>query len=71
MDENQRNFTGVFIPAAIYENEELSWSDKILWAEIQALSGKTACRASNAHFAKHLKSTEHNISKSIAKLKNK
>lgn len=69
MDENQRNFTGVFIPAEIYENEELSWSDKILWAEIQALSGKTACRASNAHFAKHLKSTEHTISKSIAKLK--
>ena len=69
MDENQRKFTGIFIPAEIYENQDLLWIDKLLWAEIQALSGSGTCRASNAHFAKHLKCTEHCVSQSISKLK--
>lgn len=69
MDENQRKFTGVFIPAEIYENQEISWLQKILWCEIQALSGSDCCYASNAHFAKHLGISEINVSKHIAVLK--
>lgn len=69
MDENQRKFTGVFIPAEIYENQDISWIQKILWCEIQALSGSDCCYASNAHFAKHLGISEINISKHISVLK--
>lgn len=69
MDENQRKFTGVFIPAEIYENQDISWIQKILWCEIQALSGSDYCYASNAHFAEHLGISEINISKHISVLK--
>ena len=69
MDENQRKFTGVFIPAEIYENQEISWIQKILWCEIQALSGTDYCYASNAHFAEHLGISEINVSKHISVLK--
>lgn len=69
MDENQRKFTGVFIPAEIYENQDISWIQKILWCEIQALSGSDFCYASNAHFAKHLGISEINVSKHISVLK--
>lgn len=69
MDENQRKFTGVFIPAEIYENQELSWTDKILWAEIQALSGSDCCYANNTHFAKHLGIDERNVIKHLSVLK--
>jgi biotin operon repressor len=69
MDENQRKFTGVFIPADIYENQDISWIQKILWCEIQALSGSDYCYASNAHFAEHLGISEINVSKHISVLK--
>lgn len=69
MDENQRKFTGVFIPAEIYENKEISWIQKILWCEIQALSGSDCCYASNAHFAEHLGIDERNVIKHISVLK--
>ncbi len=69
MDENQRKFTGVFIPAEIYENKDISWIQKILWCEIQALSGSDYCYASNAHFAEHLGISEINVSKHISVLK--
>ena len=69
MEDNQRKFTGVFIPAEIYENQELSCTDKILWAEIQALSGSDYCFASNAHFAKHLGISPINVSKHLSILK--
>lgn len=69
MEENQRKFTGVFIPAEIYENQEISWVQKILWCEIQALSGSGCCYASNAHFAKHLGIDERNVIKHISILK--
>lgn len=69
MDENQRKFTGVFIPAEIYENQELSWTDKILWGTIKELAGDKSCQASNCFLAQCLKISETNISKSISKLK--
>ena len=67
--ENDRRFTGVFIPAEIYLNPELSWTEKALWCEVQALSGPGYCFANNAHFAKHLGISEVNVSKHLSKLK--
>lgn len=69
MDENQRNFTGVFIPAEIYKNQKLSWTDKVLWGTIKELTNNKSCQASNCFLAQCLKISETNISKSISKLK--
>lgn len=67
--ENEKKFTGVFIPAHIYEMEELSWQEKILWCEIQALAGNGVCYASNEYFAKKFHSSPVRISHIISKLK--
>lgn len=67
MDE--RNFTGVFIPAKLYLDTNLSWIEKILIVEIEALtSEKEPCKASNEHFAKHLGITKGRVSKIISSL---
>lgn len=62
MAEN-RPFKGVWIPAGIYENEELGWTEKILLIEIESLSSLGECYALNAHFAKHLHLSKDRISK--------
>lgn len=69
MESQENKFTGVFIPAAIYEMEEISWAEKILWCEICALAGKDTCYATNEYFAKKYKTTPEKISARISKLK--
>ena len=69
MESTEKKFTGVFIPVGIYEMEDLSWSEKILWCEIQALSGKGCCYASNDYFANKFHTTPEKISTKISKLK--
>jgi DNA-binding transcriptional ArsR family regulator len=62
-------FKGVWIPAEIWECEELTWMEKCLCAEIYALDGPDGCYASNAHFAMRFGSSEKSISNQIAKLR--
>lgn len=69
MESQKNKFTGVFIPAAIYEMEEISWAEKILWCEICALAGNDVCYANNEYFAKKYKTTPEKISVKITKLK--
>jgi DNA-binding Lrp family transcriptional regulator len=65
----QRAFKGIWIPAEIWLNPELSVQDKILWAEIDSLDGKDGCFASNAYLAKFMKLSEDRIKEIITKLK--
>ena len=67
--ENQKKFTGVFIPASIFNMQELSWKEKILWCEIQALAGDDVCFATNEYFAEQFNTTPSKISNIISKLK--
>lgn len=67
MAEN-RPFKGVWIPAGIYENEELGWTEKMLLIEIESLSSLGECYALNAHFAKHLNLSKDRISKVLTSL---
>ena len=65
----ERKFTGVFIPAKLYLDTNLSWIEKILIVEIEALTTKDKpCIASNEHFAKHLGISKDRISKIISSL---
>ena len=67
--ENQKKFTGIFIPAAIFNMQELSWKEKIIWCEIQALAGDDVCFATNEYFAEQFNTTPSKISNIISKLK--
>ena len=65
----QREFTGVFIPAHNWEHPELTSSEKMMLGEIDALSkSKGWCFASRKHFASWLRCTESNISHYLTKL---
>lgn len=68
MDE-QRVFKGVWIPADIWLNEELSIMEKVLFAEIDSLDGEDGCYASNEYFMKFFKVSESTITRGIATLK--
>lgn len=65
----KRDFTGVFIPAHIWTCTELTPAEKMLLAEIAALSTRTGwCDASREHFAEWLQCDITNISHYTAKL---
>lgn len=69
-ETHQRTFKGVWIPAEIWDNNDLSWLEKCLWAEINALgTDEKPCFASNAYLSKMLQSTEKNISNMISKMR--
>lgn len=69
-EENQKKFKGVWIPAEIWENSDISWLEKCLWAEISALgTEKDPCYASNQYLASKLNSTPASIANMISKLR--
>ena len=52
---DSKAFKGAWLCAAIYESQELSPVEKLLLAEIDALTtDANACYASNAHFSNRL-----------------
>ncbi len=66
---DDRNFIGVFIPAKLYLDRQLSWIEKLLIVEIESLSDeKEPCHASNEHFANHLGISKDRVSRIINKL---
>ena len=69
MKENKRNFLGVWLPRDVYLNKKLSWTEKILYVEIQSLDNEQGCFASNEYFAEFLDVSTTTISISISKLK--
>ena len=65
----KKEFTGVFIPAHIWDNKELIPAERMLLGEIAALSTKTGwCTAGRSHFAEWLNCTEPNVSYYTSKL---
>ena len=65
----KREFTGVFIPANIWGNPDLTPAEKMLLGEIDSLSRRTGwCEASREHFATWLHCDPTNISHYVAKL---
>ena len=69
MEANKKGFKGVWLCAAIYEASELSAVEKLLLAEIDALTTDTdACYASNAHFSERLGVTVTRVDHLLGKL---
>lgn len=65
---DKKEFTGVFVPADILMAQDLTPLQKLLYAEILALSGNDGCFASSSHFAQHLCITERRIRSNLADL---
>jgi DNA-binding MarR family transcriptional regulator len=69
MEADRRGFKGVWLCAAIYESQELSPVEKLLLAEIDALTTDlNACYASNSHLATRLGITVTRVDHLIGKL---
>jgi hypothetical protein len=69
MEANKKGFKGVWLCAAIYESSELSAVEKLLLAEIDALTTDTdACYATNAHFSERLGVTVTRVDHLLGKL---
>lgn len=66
---NNRNFLGVWLPRDVYLDKKLSWTEKILYVEIQSLDNENGCFASNEYFAEFLDVSTTTISLAISKLK--
>ena len=64
-----RDFTGVFIPAHIWLSREVKPMEKLLLAEITALSQRTGwCYATRRHFAEWMDCTETNVTNYLTRL---
>ena len=62
----KRDFKGVWIPKEIWLNENLTWSEKLMFIEINSLdNGKNRCFASNDYFSKFFNLSVHRISNII------
>lgn len=70
-DKQQRDFKGIWIPAEIWLNTDLSFLEVILLAEIDSLVKDEGCYASNAYFAEFLGVSETYVSKAISSLAKK
>lgn len=68
MEENKREFKGVWIPKEIWLNNELSLFEKCLFAEIDSLDGEYGCYASNEYFAKFFNVSESSVTRGISTL---
>lgn len=65
----ERKFKGIWIPAEIWLNKDLSALDRVLLAEIDSLDNDNHCTASNEYFAEFCGVGVATITRSIKKLK--
>lgn len=61
-------FKGVYIPASIWRNRGITWIEKCLLAEIDALSKDGCCWASNAYLAEQMGIEAKSMSNMIGRL---
>ena len=65
----ERNFKGVFIPASLYLNKKLSWTEKFIIIEIDSLTTDIEyCSATNKHFSELLGVSRDRVSRIISGL---
>lgn len=65
----EREFKGVWIPAAIWLDDRLNALDKIILAEIDSLdNGEDHCHAGNEYLAQFCQCSVSKVSKTVAKL---
>lgn len=68
MSDN-RDFKGIWIPAAIWLDDRLSAQEMVILAEIDSLDKEDGCWASNEYLAKFCKCSASTVSRAITNLK--
>jgi len=58
---SEPKFTGVWIPAAVFNNKNLSTSAKLLYGVVAGLDGEDGCYASNAYLQRVLDASERGV----------
>lgn len=72
MEEQQRQFKGIWIPKEIWLNKDLTFQEKIILVEIDSYDDEqVGCYASNKHFVKNFGITSSRVSQIIQNLQNK
>ena len=71
MEKPSRDFKGIWIPKEIWESNQLSIMEKVLFVEIHSLDNERGCYASNRYFAEFFDVSERQIQNRIAGLKAK
>ena len=71
MEKPSRDFRGIWIPKEIWESNQLSIMEKVLFVEIHSLDNERGCYASNRYFAQFFDISERQIQNHIAGLKAK
>ena len=71
MEKPSRDFKGIWIPKEIWESNQLSIMEKVLFVEIHSLDNERGCYASNRYFAEFFDVSERQIQTRIAGLKAK
>ena len=71
MEKPSRDFKGIWIPKEIWESNQLSIMEKVLFVEIHSLDNERGCYASNRYFSEFFNVSERQIQTHIASLKNK
>lgn len=70
MEEQQRDFKGVFIPREIWLDKRLNAIEKVIFTEIDSLdSEESGCYASNEYLADFCQCSVSKVSSAISKLK--
>lgn len=67
----ERSFKGIWIPKEIWLSEDLGWTEKLLFTEIDSLARNGECFASNEYFAKFFSLSKERVRKVISSLSNK
>ena len=67
----KREFKGVWIPAEIWLNENLTIMEKLFLVEIDSLNGEKGCYASNEHFSNFFSLSKNRCSEIIKALEAK
>lgn len=68
MENQNREFRGIWLPREIWLAENLNAIDKIILAEIDSLDNENHCTAGNEYFASFCQCSEVTVSRSIKKL---
>ena len=71
MEKPTRDFKGIWIPKEVWESNELSIMEKVLFVEIHSLDNERGCYASNRYFSEFFGVSERQIQNVIAALKGK
>ena len=65
---NEPKFTGVWIPAAIFQTTTISITAKVVYGVLESLDNEGGCFASNAYLSKHLGLEERQVRNLLADL---